>query len=89
MRKIIPFTVYTYKETVSIPLISYVDDVLTLSECGNKDAVNNDVVNAFTEGKKLKYGTDKCNKIHIEEEKQHLPKKYENYFGEIISNSGK
>ena len=74
MRKIIPFTVYTYKETVSIPLISYVDDVLTLSECGNKDAVNNDVVNVFTEGKKLKYGTDKCNKIHIEEEKNICPK---------------
>ena len=57
--------IYIYKEEVSVPPLGYVDDVLTIAKCGNDAVVNNAIVNAFTESKKLEYNRKKCKKIHI------------------------
>ena len=37
--------IYSYKDKVDIPPLGYVDDVLTISKCGNKAVVNNAIVN--------------------------------------------
>ena len=92
--------IYTYKGNVSIPPIGYVDDVLTISKCGNDAVVTNAIVNAFTESKKLRYGVDKCKKIHIGKQnivcpeiKVHEEKmsesESEKYLGDLITSSGK
>ena len=47
-------TIYLYK-MCEIPLIGYVDDVLTLAKCGNNSVINNSIANSFTESKKLRY----------------------------------
>ena len=39
--------------------------MLTVSRCGNASVINNTIVNTLTETKKLKYGQDKCKKLHI------------------------
>ena len=53
------------ENVVEVPPMGYVDDVLTVSECGNKSVMTNTVTNVFTECKKLKYGSDKCKQIHV------------------------
>ena len=37
--------IYIYKNSVEIPQLGYVDDVLTVAECGNKSVVNNAITN--------------------------------------------
>jgi hypothetical protein len=56
---------YSYKEEVEIPLLSMVDDVLCISECGFKTAMVNSYMQCQTASKKLQFGATKCKKIHI------------------------
>ena len=60
----------------------------------------NTITNAFTESKKLKYGINKCKKIHIGKETNICPdlkvhhepmqsSEKETYLGDIIANNGK
>ena len=62
--------------------------------------INNTVVNAFTEARKLKYGKDKCKQIHIGKESDLWPSlkvhedqiksgQSETYLGDIFNKSGK
>ena len=92
--------IYMYKNSVEVPPIGYVDDILTVARCGNKSVINNTVANAFTDSRKLKYGAHKCKKLHIGKESNNCPKlkvheeliqtsQSEKYLGETISNSGK
>ena len=90
--------VYIYKNSVSIPPLGYVDDVITIANCGNDAVENNAILNAFTESKKLKYSVDKCKKIHIGKPNNICPElkvheenmkdsECEKYLGDIISSS--
>ena len=65
--------IYKYKQSVDIPPLGYVDDVLTIAKCGNDSVKNNAIVNAFTESKKLEYSVDKCKKIHMGKKKFTCP----------------
>ena len=67
---------------------------------GYTSVVNNAVANAFTDAKKLKYGTQKCKKLHIGKQSTLCPdlkvhdeklteSESETYLGEIISNTGR
>ena len=62
--------------------------------------MNNAIVNAFTESKKLRYGVDKCKKIHIGKlndicpaikvhDEQISESESEKYLGDLITNSRK
>ena len=73
---------------------------MKLSVKYKKKLVNNAILNAFTEGKKLQYSVDKCKKIHIGKTNNICPdlKVHENtmkssdkekYLGDFISSSGK
>ena len=56
---------YLYKGEVEIPILTMVDDALSISECGYKTNMMNAFINAKTNMKKLQYGVKKCFKMHV------------------------
>ena len=57
--------IYKYKGEVAVPPLEMVDDIVTVSKCGDTSSTLNETVNTFIEQKKLKLNTKKCAKMHI------------------------
>ena len=57
--------IFKYKQTVDVPSLAMIDDILGLSSCGDESIELNALVNAKMENKKLRLSEDKCFKIHI------------------------
>ena len=90
---------YNYKGLVAVPPLGMVDDEVTIAECGSKSILTNVFMNNFTESKKLQFGKDKCNKMHIGKDcincvdiRVHDDNgkivKSDKYVGDIIANDG-
>ena len=60
-----PDLVYKYKNTVDVPILGMVDDVLCVTKCSSKTIISNATINAFMELNKLTLSAEKCSKIHI------------------------
>ena len=60
-------SLYTYKGLVAIPPLGMIDNELTMAECGIQSTLTNVMINNFTESKNLKFGIEKCKKMHIGE----------------------
>ena len=60
--------VYKYKNTVSVPPLSYIDDVAAFSKCGQNTVKMNTFLNRKIESKKLYLNQDKCKKLHFGKE---------------------
>ena len=56
---------YKYKGQVDIPPLSMIDDLISISECGHKTAMDHAYIKCKTSSKKLQFGSQKCKKIHI------------------------
>ena len=56
---------YDYKDTVKVPMLAMVDDVVIVSECGYKATMANSYINMKSNMKKLQFGTNKCHTMHI------------------------
>ena len=62
---------YLYKHMVRVLPLAMVDDVLGISQCGNKPIALNTFINTHIEMKKLKFhtpnttGKSKCHKLHV------------------------
>ena len=56
---------YQYKESVGIPPLSMVDDLVLTSRCGIESVLMNGFINCKTNQKKLQYGVDKCHRMHV------------------------
>ena len=56
---------YTYKESIFIPPLAMIDDLLSISECGTQSVKMNSFLNTKTNIKKLQFGVEKCHKMHI------------------------
>ena len=54
-----------YKDEVPVPILTLVDDALSLTECGYKATMMNAYLNTKTNMKKLQYGVQKCFKMHV------------------------
>ena len=54
-----------YKDTVMIPPLGMVDDLLTMNYCGTETVVSNTINNSFVESKRLELGSNKCHRIHV------------------------
>ena len=95
---------YKYKNTVSIPSLGMVDDVLSIQKCSMDSVRANAVINAFIESKKLTLSKSKCHRIHISKKipsvnhecpelKVHGDKMsnstQEKYLGDIVDKTGK
>ena len=57
--------IYKYKDTVDIPSLAMIDDIMAISACGDDTIELNAIINAKIEAKKLRLSEDKCYKIHI------------------------
>ena len=91
------YGIYKYKNTVDIPSLAMIDDVIGMSSCGDDSIELNAMINAKIEIKKLRLSEDKCYKIHIckkTEECSHVLKvhdkplktvKQATYLGDVIS----
>ena len=64
-----PKLIYKYKGKVETPCLGMVDDILCLQKCSDATVNVNTVVNAFIEGKKLKFSNKKCSRIHVQKKK--------------------
>ena len=56
---------YKYKNCVSIPPLSLIDDIITVSECSTESVSMNAYIQAKIAGKQLKLGYDKCFQMHV------------------------
>jgi hypothetical protein len=56
---------YYYKGSVPIPPLGMVDDLFTISKCGQETTKMNEFINTKTATKRLQFGTSKCVKMHV------------------------
>ena len=56
---------YKYKDCVDIPVLTFVDDALSVTECGINTVKMNAHMQSKVNTKKLELGHSKCFKIHI------------------------
>ena len=91
---------YTYKNSVKTPPLSFVDDILGVSECGSKSVKMNAFIQAKIEGKQLQLGHAKCFQLHVGKQTNTCPKlsvhgkemlktKKEKYLGDILTSTAK
>ena len=91
-----PDILYYYKDSVPIPPLEMVDDVLAIQKCGMQYVNVNTAINNFMEAEKLSLSDKKCNVIHVGSKweschklKVHNRKmhesKHEKYLGDIIT----
>ena len=64
---------YDYKKCVKIPPLSFIDDIITVSKCGDKSVQTNAVIQSKIEGMQLKLGHSKCFQMHVGRSKNTCP----------------
>ena len=64
---------YTYKGEVGVPPLAMVDDLVCISECGVNSVLMNAFINAKTNIKKLQFGVNKCQKMHVGANRSYCP----------------
>ena len=77
--EIIQEHLYSYKNLVNVPILSMVDDMLAISNCGQESVSMNTYINTHVELKKLKLhtpdlkGKTKCHRMHVGSKNQCCP----------------
>ena len=56
---------YRYKNSVLVPPLAMIDNLVTFSICGIQAIVTNALVCSKIEMKKLEFGSDKCHAVHV------------------------
>ena len=56
---------FRYRNTIPVPPLSMVDDILCICKCGIDSVLLNAFINLKTNTKKLQFGEDKCFKMHV------------------------
>ena len=90
---------YKYKNSVSVPILGMVDDVLSVAKCSSSSVASNATLNSFMELNKLKLAEKKCGQIHIGKSSMECPvlkvhnnemkkSSSEKYLGDIINDKG-
>ena len=91
---------YSYKNCVNVPPLSFVDDIIGVSDCGPGAVKMNAVIQSKIEGKQLMLGHAKCFQMHVGKPsngcsdlsvhgKQMLTTKSEKYLGDVLTFNGK
>ena len=65
-----------YKETVGVPPLAMIDDLVAVTPCGVESVVMSSFLNSKANVKKLQFGINKCHKIHVGKEKRTCPDLY-------------
>ena len=85
---------------VDIPPLSFIDDIIGISECGQKAIEMNSFINSKIEMKRLIFSDSKCYQIHVGKENSFCPElqvhgekmekiSSEKYLGDILSSENK
>ena len=93
-------TMLKYKDCVSIPVLTFIDDALSSTECGPSSVKMNAYIQSKMNTKKHKLGDSKCVKMHIGSQTSTCPSLKvnnkemqssckEKYLGDIITNNAK
>ena len=93
-------TMFKYKDCVNIPVLTFVDDALSVTDCGPNSVKMNAYVQSKVDTKRLELGQSKCFKMHIGKKQcscenlkvhgqQMLTSTQEKYLGDIITSSAK
>ena len=56
---------YKYKDCVSIPVLTFIDDAISVTDCGPNSVKVNACVQSKVDTKRLELGVKKCFKMHI------------------------
>ena len=56
---------YRFRNSFSLPPLSYIDDVLSITKCGINSTLMNAVIQDKISSRHLKLGSDKCFKMHV------------------------
>ena len=93
--------IYKYKNCISIPPLSMIDDVITVSNCGVDSVKTNSIVQAKIECKQLQLGHKKCFNMHVGQKSKDLCpslsihgdimllSEKQKYLGDILTTTGK
>ena len=80
---------YKYRGKVSVPPLEMVDDIISVVKCGSTATSLNATINAFIETKKLRFGVNKCAKIHYGNKSSNLVCPQQKIHGEAMKSSQK
>ena len=91
---------YSYEDCVKIPPMSFVDDVIAISDCGPNSIKMNAYVQSKADTKKLKLSESKCVKMHFGKKSENCPSLKihqkemiksgkERYLGDVITDDAK
>ena len=92
---------FKYKDCVNITPLIFIDDVLSVTNCGNDSVKANAIIDSKVDTKQLKFGPSKCFKMHVGNDnlntcptlKVHeqvmTEVNKEKYLGDYLSNDGK
>ena len=87
---------YKYKQCVSIPPLSLIDDIIAVAECSTDSVKVNATIQAKIQGKQLQLGHKKCFQMHIGKSSECCPSlnvhdkvmhtaNHERYLGDILT----
>ena len=90
---------YKYRECLSIPTLSFIDDILSVSNCDTNSIKVNALIQQKIDARQLKFGETKCHKLHVGPGEKSCPeiKVHESniketnevtYLGTVISSDG-
>ena len=91
---------YKYKDCVSIPVLTFIDDAISVTDCGPNSVKVNACVQSKVDTKRLELGVKKCFKMHIGNDKSACPtlkvhntemssSNSEKYLGDVITSNAK
>ena len=94
------FGIYKFRNTIDVPGLAMIDDVMGLATCGDQSLELNAIINSKMEHKKLRLSEDKCYKIHICKKSDSCPQVLKvhdkdmktvmsaTYLGDVLSEKG-
>ena len=92
--------IFKYKDCITIPPLSMVDDVISVSSCGVNSIMVNAIIQAKVECKQLELGSKKCFNMHVGKKSKYLcpslsihgetmfTSEKQTYLGDILTTSG-
>ena len=64
--------IFKYKNCVSVPPLSMVDDTISISNCGVDSILSNGIIQSKIQCKQLQLGHSKCFQLHLGKKNKHL-----------------
>ena len=92
---------FKYKDCISIGPLIFIDDVLSVTQCGNESVKTNAIIHSKVDTKQLMFGPSKCFKMHVGSNckstcptlkvhgQEMVQVNKEKYLGDYLTNDGK